>query len=150
MDYLKSFLTDLTNSGKYYAEMAGNIGEIFMQGDTSPTCLIELIGDFYHVHFRSDIPAKFVAQLMCDMTSIDPDIKVQDSFMVHPDKGIVYGKDAQCLFFATIYRAMEIAREHGEEEQDDVLYTVKEPIYGYGTKNAFKDKMQRLWGADLE
>ena len=149
MDYLKSFLTDLTQSERYYAETTDKVGEIYIVEDTAPDCLIELFGDMYHVNFRCDIPAIIIAQLMYDMTILDPDIIVNEGFMIHHERGLIYGDEARGLFYATVYSALEIVRIKEENELNTVLYTVQDPIYAYGHKYAKRNKNKRLWDIDL-
>ena len=149
MNYLKDFLNELTKDGTYYAEMTGNLAEIYISTEKNSIVMLEFDGDVYHINFRCDLLSQLVAQLTYDMTMIDSDIMVGVDFFSTPEAGIVYGEQALGLYFASIVYAIDNARLK-EDEIDDSIYIVREPIHAYGPRNDKKDRMQRLWGTDLE
>ena len=148
MDYLKQFLTDLTKDGTYYAEIVGNIAEIYVVGDNCPAILLEVQDNLYHVNIRCDIPSRIVAKLIYDMTVLDEDIVVGQDFFIS-DSGILYGQTAMAAYFSTVYKTMEGIQLRNEMELDDSIYVVQQPIHAYGKRND-KNKLQRLWGTDGE
>jgi len=149
MNYLKDFLKTLTKDGRYYAEMVGNVAEIYIDVNAGPIALIEFDDEVYHVSLRCDMTSQAAAQIIYDMTIIDEDIVVGADFYSTPEDGLVYGEQALALYFASILQAYETAQIKQEEQLNDSVYMVKEPIYAYG-KREYKDKVQRLWGTDWE
>jgi hypothetical protein len=145
MDYLKQFLKELSKDGIYYAEMVENCAEIYIIGDTTPAVLLELQDDFYHVNFRCDVPVRQIAQIMYDMTNIDPDIIVEAEFMISQDHGVIYGQNAMALFYMTVYSAMEHAQAKQEAGLDGVIYVVEQPIEAFCLKSKSKTKIQKMW-----
>ena len=156
MSDLKDFLLKLTtDTDRYYAEMVDNIAEIYIDNSSGPAALLEVDGKCYHVNFRCDMTSQLVAQMMNDMSKVDRNIVAGPDFYVSPDDGISYGEQALGLYFSSIIQAFEIAQAKQEnEELDESTYVVKQPIYAYGNKKNGKsssdDRMQRLWGTDLE
>ena len=150
MSYLKQFLTDLTDSGEYYAEMLDNCAEIYIVTEQKPVLMLEFDEKVYHLNFRCDLTSNTVAQMTYDMACIDEDLVIGKDFFSSPDTGIVYGKEALDLYFTSIVQAIDTARLQQETTLDDSVYVVTQPIMTYGKKNDTNNKLQRLWGTDLE
>lgn len=150
MNYLKDFLKALTKNNAYYAEMVDNMAEVYIDKEAGPIALIEFDGSMYHINFRCDMTSQVVAHVTYDMTMIDEDIVIGQDFYSTPEDGVVYGEQALALYFSSILQAFETAQIKQEAELDDSIYLVKEPIYAYGNKKQYKNKLQRLWGTDLE
>lgn len=150
MNYLKDFLTKLTKDGHYYAEMVDNVAEIYVDQNSGPAVLLEFDGEVYHLNFRCDMTSQMVAQITYDMTMLDEDIVVGQDFYSDPDSGVVYGEQAMALYFSSILQAFEAAQIKQGAELDESVYVVQQPIYAYGNKKYKNDKLQRLWGTDLE
>lgn len=147
MDYLKQFLTNLTKDGTYYAEIVDTLAEIYIIEDDTPAILLEIQDNMYHINVRCDIPVNIVAKLIYDMTVLDEDIVVGQSFFV-TDSGVLYGQNAMAAFFSTVYKTMDDIQLRKEMQLDDSIYVVQQPILAYGIRNERKNKMQRLWGTD--
>ena len=150
MDYMKDFLETLTKDGRYYAEAVGTTAEIYIQGDEGCAALLELEDDMYHVNFRCDMFSQIVAQITYDMTVIDEDIVIGVDFFSSPNTGIVYGEEALKEYFISIVEAIDAAQMRQEGELSNATFIVQEPIYAYGNKENKQNRMQRLWGTDLE
>lgn len=145
MDYLKQFLTDLTDNGEYYAEMLDNCAEIYVSTDQKPILMIEFDEKVYHLNFRCDTSPNVVAKIMYDMTCIDEDLVVGKDFFTSPETGIVYGIEAVKLYFAHMIHVIDSTRLQEEELLDDSVYIVKEPIIAFGSKIGQKDKLKEMW-----
>ena len=129
--------------------MLDNCAEIYIEGETKPVVLLEL-DEVYHINFRCDLTSQLVAKITHDVMLIDADIIIGPDFYYDPDAGLVYGEQALGLYFATIVQAVQNAAIKQEEQLDDSVYIVKEPIYAYGNKENKNNRLQRLWGTDLE
>ena len=149
MDYLKPFLETLTESGVYYAEYVDSIAEIYIAGDISPAVFLELKEDIFNINIRSDIPPRLVAQLIYDMTVIDEDIVNGPDFFAS-NSNIVYGEEATEAFLSTVYNTMEEIKLRDDAGIEGVTYISTEPMQTSGRNNVKQNKMQRLWGTDLE
>ncbi len=151
MNYLKDFLKKLTNDNHYYAEMIGNVAEIYIDTESKPVVMLEFDGEIYHLNFRCDLTSSIVAKIMYDMTIINKNIVVGLDFYSSPDTGLIYGEQALALYFSSVIQAFENAQTKQEEALLGAMYVVEYPIdTAYGNKHDKKNKMQRLWGTDLE
>jgi len=152
MSYLKELLEELTKDDKYYAEMVDNIAEIYIQDEPKPVLMIEEDSSIFYLNFRCDLLSNTVAQMTYDITMIDEDIEIGQDFFSTPETGIVSGEDALTLYLTSIIQTFEMAQIERENTLMDNVYVVQSPIYAYGNgnKDERKNKMQKLWGTDLE
>jgi len=148
MDHLKNLSKKLTKDGKYYIETVDNIAELYMSADTTPALLIELEDNIFYLNFRCDMLSQVVAQITYDITMIDADIAIGPDFYATEELGIIYGEQAVAVYFAGISQAVQAAMQQQESDMEDVTFIVTEPMQTHGSRNA--NKMQRMWGPDLE
>lgn len=145
MDYLKQFLTDLTEDGRYFAEMVDDCAEIYINGEQKPVVLLEFDKQVYHLNFRVDLTSHVTAQIMYDMTTIDEDLVIGKDFFSSSETGIVYGDEALGLYFASIIQALEAAQIKEEAALDDSIFVVKQPIMAFGSKIKQQNKLEKMW-----
>ena len=145
MNYLKQFLTDLTEDGRYFAEMVDDCAEIYINGEARPVVLLEFDDNVYHLNFRCDLTSHLVAQITYDMTIIDEDLVIGKDFFSSSEAGIVYGEEALGLYFASIIQAIESAQMKEEMALNESIYVVKQPIMAFGSKIEQKNKLEKMW-----
>lgn len=145
---LKKFLNNLTEDGRYYAEMAESIAEIYYLTDAKPCVLVELREGLLYLNFRSDLQPNVVAQISHDIFKITEDIVIDKTFALSKDKGIIYGDEAMGIHYLNIFFALQSSITKDSEEAKDAIYIVKDPIPTFNGKRAQRsDKLYRkLWG----
>lgn len=143
---LKRLLKCLSKDGRYYAEIADTIAEVYVVGETAPIALLESINDICHINFRRDLAPHISSQLTYDITILNKDIAIGVDFMISGEKGYLYGDDASGLFFASIYNIIEFAKLKEQANLSGAFYVVQEPIHAFGKNNNRINRNKRQWG----
>ena len=143
---LKKILKDLTKDGRYYAEIADTIAEIYLVGEPAPVALLEVIKNVCHINFRRDLSPQIVSQLTYDLTVLNSNIVADADFMISDTEGYLYGNDAAGLYFTSIYRILEHAKLKEEANLNGAFFVVQEPIFAYTKNDKRINKNKKLWG----
>lgn len=146
---LKKILKQLTDDGRYYAELVDNLAELYYLTDSKPSALIELDKQTYHVNFRSDLMPNVVAQIAHDLSKTGASIVIGPVFAITQDKGVIYGNEAMGMHYINVFLALQSSQAKEDDDIKDAIFIVKEPIpvcmIKKSTSKKTNKKYKKMW-----
>jgi hypothetical protein len=147
LEFFKDFIKQVCHDDRYYAVIEEHMAEFFMKGEMVPICLIEYEedSDKYMVNMRMGVHPHIVADLMYRMTVADSDIIISEDFILHNERGYIFGEEARSLYFMSIYTMVDDAVEKQNLGVEGATFVVKEPLPVFEGKRDFSSKIKKLW-----
>ena len=146
---LKKFLKLLADDGRYYAELVGNLAEVYYLTDANPTILIEVDKDIYHVNFRADLRPNIVAQISSDVTKTGINMVIGPVFGVTSDRGVIYGEEAMGMHYISVFLALQSPKYKEDDELNNAILIIKDPLdvcmFEQPKSKKVKSKYKKMW-----